>query len=95
MSAERGDVLVAPFSLPTNAGSAAADLQAWPAFAQGQRCGHCCMESPLAAMCSGRDQGTSHVPFCYISLQNCFPFLRFLLAWRRAEPLVVHLLAAT
>lgn len=36
----------------------------------------------------------SQVPFCYISLQSCSPFPKFLLAWRRAKPLLAHLLLA-
>lgn len=36
----------------------------------------------------------SQVPFCYISLQSCSPVPKFLLAWRRAKPLLAHLLLA-
>lgn len=36
-------------------------------------------------------EACSHVPFCYVGLQNYCPFPRFLLAWRRAKPLLAHL----
>jgi len=33
----------------------------------------------------------SCAPYCSVCLQNCCPFPRFLLAWRRAKSLLAHL----
>lgn len=52
------------------------------------------MESVSSNMQRQGIKARLHVPFCYISLQNCCPFPRFLLVWRRAKPLLTHLLLA-
>lgn len=88
---EGGHMLVPPLSVPASVG-AAAGVQAWAAIAQGRFCGHRVPQQQRAA--AGSQGMLTSAFFCYISLQSCSPFPKFLLAWRRAKPLLAHLLLA-